>query len=250
MSGDNGVSFGAGAGQLQNNASNQQTGGQPASGGAQPGGEPKYITMEQAQALITQAREETIRQAQSLTDKAESRIQKTVAERFKSVEDAYKILNNGQDMPAEQKEAARQKVIAQVLSEQPSNQQPGGQGGQPGANGQQMDPDMQAELEYTDRFTTDLYEEYGLSLEEEDPEVKNLNFSSPGAFRKSLRPALEAKKVRLAAGGGQQTNQQQTQTKPGGQLPINTTGMNAGNPIANINDPDALFKMAREQGKI
>jgi hypothetical protein len=193
------VSFGAGSGQIQKPAAN--------GGEAKPeGSEPKYITMQELQALeqkltglFDSAVDRATRNAQSLTDKAESRIQKQVTERLKSVQEAYKLIN-GHEMPVEQRETVRQRVIAEVLSEDGSSDKGTSQPvAKPGED--ELDPQTKADVEYVNRRTEELYEDYGFTLEESDPEASKLSFDAgPKEFLKTLKTAMDEKKTRLGSG--------------------------------------------------
>ncbi|RME37942.1 MAG: hypothetical protein D6794_06155 [Deltaproteobacteria bacterium] len=159
------------------------------------------LTTAQVQAMIEEAMQKTLEQsrrmAQSLTDKADTRLQKLVQSRIAQLEEAWKMQAElGMPVPDdEQKEAARQKVAQSVM-------EAAGDGGAqddaalPQDDGKGTNDNETAAI--VNRRAQAIYEKYGIDLNEDDPEAELIDQSSPGAFLVSLEEALVRKKKRVS----------------------------------------------------
>lgn len=191
---------------------------EPTSTGDAPG-TPKYVTLDEADRMVQEA---VKRAVQSQVDKAESRIQKQIAEKMAVLKESTALLEaSGYAIPAEAQERARQQVIQEALTQQ-----------QQEAPQESIDPAVQAEIDYTNRRVAELYAETGVTLEEEDPEAKGLDYSSPKAFLISVQNALREKKQRVE---GNPTG------SPAARLTNLSAGGGQSNPILNNNDPASLI---------
>lgn len=87
----------------------------------------------------------------------------------------------------------------------------------------------------------------GITLEENDPEVEMINKAAEGTAEQYLdahREAIRLKKERLALG-----EKEPSKRPPAGGAPGSIPGSPNTNPIANVTDPDELWRLAQKQGK-
>lgn len=173
--------------------------------------QPKWITQEEAQKIAEAAAEAAFRRAQGLNDKTASRINSQMAEMLKS----YKALT-GQEPDANIQARARTQAEQMVRSQPEGN------------NGGQA-------VEDVNRKAAELYRTSGITLEEDDPEARTVDQSSPEKFLSSLQAAIDAKRTR--------TSNNKPQTNPIGSAPILGNRGGPSNPIANINDPAELLRI-------
>lgn len=206
------------------NYSDSAAPGQEQSAQDVPGGEPKYITQQEAEAMVADA----LRRAQSLTDKAENRIQRRVQEEIGKLEVSAKALKAaGHPIPTDALERAKQKVVMDVVAED--------QG--PAAEAEDDDNPLAQML---NQEVEKLVKAAGVDLDENDEEAKMLDNSSPFAFVKSFELALTAKAARL--NGGAPAHPPQMAVPAGARLPAPAAGRPA-NTISDITDPAELIKM-------
>lgn len=175
--------------------------------------QPEYITREEAQRLVAEAAEQALRKAQSLNDKAQSKVNARLDEILKS----YSSLT-GQQPDQAMKDKALELARSQV-------QEPA-----------QASADPAGEIE---RKTDELYKKHGLYVEENDPEAKGIDHSSPERFLLTLETALVTKASRT------KTAPAAIQEQPANlaALPaLGATGVQV-NPIQNINNPAELLRI-------
>lgn len=239
------VSFGAGSAQPQGTAAGQdqasdsaqqQAGNQPDQQPTQPvakpeGAAPEYLTREEANTLFDTLKQEVQRMAQSQADKAISGAQKRFEKQISAIEQRL-----GKAFDPNTREA-----VAQVLAGGEGAQQTGtGQAAQPsGQSAPQVDP---KELDYVNRRTSEIFEEFGVEIQEGDPEAASLDFSTTAQFIKTLRTAAATKATRTKV-GQQQTNTNQTAAR----LPAIGSGGGRANPILDNFSPADLIREALDQ---
>lgn len=164
------------------------------------GTEPKYLTRKEAQRLRQEITDEVLRQTQSLTDKAASRIDKKLQDELKKIGDVIKLQRQaGIDITPEQERAMRQTAYDTVFS-QLSESEPDHPPAQktPSVPPGEDDRAIRAVAAAMNELTDDIYKEVGVMVEQNDPEVELIDQSSPSAFLKSLRKAAEKKAQRIA----------------------------------------------------
>ena len=162
--------------------------------------EPEYLTRAEAQRLRQEITDEVLRQTQSLTDKAASRIDKKLQDELKKIGDVIKLQRQaGIEITPEQERAMRQTAYDTVFS-QLSDSEPDHPKGQntPSAPVGEDEKAMRAVAAAMNDLTDDIYKEVGVVVEQNDPEVELIDQSSPAAFLKSLRKAAEKKAQRIA----------------------------------------------------
>ncbi len=162
----------------------QGSDGQASTGAEQAPDQP--ITRREVEILISRAFDISTRQAQSLTDKMDSRLRKELATRLAAVGQNAKLL--GIEMTPEVAENVRRKVIDEYLTQPEIEQAPAEAQLQPGQ--QPVDP--------TDKAALDMMRKAGTYIEQIDPEAKTLDMTDPGAYLLSMAQAIEAKRQRLA----------------------------------------------------
>lgn len=202
----------------------------------QPGpGNNGYITQQEAQRLIEQAVEQATRRAQSLTDKAESRISRTIQERLQSLDEMFDGLRrSGERIPEDVVEHAKRDITTRTILEE--------------AEAERIAASEQDTTAYVNRRAQAIFNEVGVVVDQSDPEAEMVDQSSPEKFLITLAQAAEAKAQRMGAqpqpqaqSGGDRYEQQ-----PGGaaRAPAIGAGGVRANPIQNVVQPDELFRMA------
>ena len=127
------------------------------------------------------------------------------------------------------KEQVRANVTQEIASEQPQT------GSQPeGAQEQNQQPNPVV------LAAQELVQEYGVNLEQNDIEIGIIDETSPRKFLKTFEAAIVAKKARLA---------RQKAVNDPNNVPSVGQRTGKGNPIAGINDMDALYAMALHKGE-
>lgn len=178
----------------------------------QPGGA-KFVTFEEAQRMATEAAERALRQAQSMTDKSESRIKREITDRMAKIAEATDLLKAaGVEITPEVTERVRQAVVMESLTK-------GSDPGQPSAPAtpSQAAPNAGSEPN-PDEITAQAHRmmsQAGVWIEQGDPEVAQLSQDSPYAFLHSVELAINAKKARMTA------RQQAAGPAPGARTPTN-----------------------------
>lgn len=190
--------------------------GAPGGGGApNPEQAPQYITRDEAQRLAEAAADAAFRKAQGLTDKTASRLEKQVQDRLAEIE---KFVG-----PLTEEQKAK---MANSLTQQEAA---------PATNPQAATPVAVMDQAEIDRRTSEIYQKHGLELEDTDPEARLVDgVKSPEAWLAALETATAQKAARL------KTPAQARVAAFGGGA--------AANPVMTTNDPDQLWKLARERG--
>lgn len=151
--------------------------------------QPEYLTKAEAQRLIAEAEEKALRKAQSSTDKAIDSIFKKVQDDLRSLTQTIEFQrNSGIEVSPEQEQQLKQQLVTRALAGAPESAQP-------------SPPQEAPQKEEVDPVTAEAWrmmEEAGVLVDEDDPEAKLLNFSSPYKFLKSIESAIEAKKERIS----------------------------------------------------
>jgi len=181
--------------------------------------EQKGLSAEEYRAI---AREEAVRAAQSLVDKAEARISKKAQEQIAAIDLSRQSLG----LSDEQVEQAKQKVIYQDLTT-PRQQEQASTPQAPQKN------EAQPEIDPVIAETLEVFKGEGIIIETSDPEYKPLDaiLKDPNGnihqYRKELFKQIEIKRARVAA------NSQNAQARvvSGGQCQAST-----GNPNAKAHD--------------
>ena len=204
--------------------------------GQQEGTEPTYITTQELDDRLGKGLDERFssfedtvaRQIQSLSDKSESRITKQVNEQLGQLDKQYADLEAaGIPVTDEMLKNAKAKVVQDSLAAQVSE---GGDGKEA------VTPDDPVNA-FINARTQQLYQEYGLVVELDDPEAKGIDQSDPWKFLNTLEVQLQAKKERVGDVPDKEVN-------PAATMPALGTSGGIANPISNITDPDELLKMA------
>jgi hypothetical protein len=191
----NGVSFAGGTGE-----GSQTTSQQPAEGGSnvEPGQEtaPEFLTRAEAERL----KEDILRQTQSLTDKAASRMDKRLNEELQKFNDVIAMQReNGIPITPQQESDLRLKIYDKVLKESAQSQSQGQLGASiPNQSTPTLPPEVAAQAQLVNDMTEDVFKEIGVVVEPNDPEAEMVDQSSPTAFLKSIRVAAEKKKQRVS----------------------------------------------------
>ena len=180
-------------------------GGSPGASQAATPAEPnqdRTITLSEAQRLIQDAVNQSLRQSQSLTDKSEARIRKDIQDKLNQIDQARKTFEAaGVTITPEINERIRRQVIDDGLLGETSQ---AGAGTQPAAEPSQAnanDPISQTALT--------MMQEAGVTVLDTDPEASMLDQSSPRAFLRSLDKAIEAKRERMGSNPGNSLQQGQ-----------------------------------------
>ncbi len=177
----------------------------------------EYLTREEAQRLFEEQKNELLKQTQSLTDKASSRLDKQLRAEIKKVNDVIDLQKKaGISITPEQERTMRQMAYDSALAQ-------AGEETDDSDKGTAKPPDMSdpqkvmqaATAAVIDGLVTDIYKESGVTVYENDPELEMIDKSSPMAFLNSVKAAVEKKKQRIQTapeariatlGKGQQTN--------------------------------------------
>ena len=204
--------------------------------GQQEGTEPTYITTKELDERLGKGLDERLssfedtvaRQIQSLSDKAESRITKQVNEQLGQLDTQYADLKAaGIPVTDEMLKTAKAKVVQESLAVQASE----------GGDGKEPAPAADPVNSFINARAQQLYQEYGLVVELDDPEAKGIDQTDPWKFLNTLEVQLQAKRERVGDAPDKAAN-------PPATMPALGTGGGIANPISNINDPDELLKRA------
>lgn len=189
------------------------------------------LTRAEIAAMFEQKLNEFKTSQHSAQQKAEARIKKELQTQLESLKRA------GVELSPEQARALTDETRARITQEETGGQEPTAGGKMPESQG----GPPPATVETVNAMANELVQEYGFGLDPatDAEEIKMIDQGSPAKFIRSLERALEAKKARL---DGQK---QQREAKPGARTPMMAGGSTPGNPIASINDIDALYEMAR-----
>lgn len=213
----------------------------------QPSTGPTTISQEQ----LDQISETVFRRFQGLQDKHAATINKKISDGFKALTQSLEVARaSGAQITPEQEAQMKNKIITDAYAEEgttepppppsPIDQPPTAQG--PG-QGQEVD-----------QVTLDgwaIMEEKGVFIKQEDPEAELLaKAKTPRQFYAAIEQAIEKKTARLNESGAPP---EPPPVLPGaGRMPTNvaSSGGHAGDPILNVTDPDQLWQIAREKGKV
>jgi hypothetical protein len=185
--------------------------------------------------------ESAYRGVQSNNDRAVSRMQQVQ----KQIEQSLAGFPGA--TPEQIRDFSQRKAIETLFEQQQATEQAGnvpgqGQPAQPGQGQNGQEPAQQDPNDWVNNAAAALVTEFGFDLEENDPAVAELKkFESdpnPWNWLNKYRELLAAKAT------------QQNQSLPA-RTPSMVTGTSApSNDIAEITDPDVLFRIARERGRI
>jgi hypothetical protein len=178
------ISFQGGSGQPSN----------PSEGGRNA--DAQYLTRKDAETLKRELLSEVDRKTQSLTDKAQSRIERRVNDRFAEIDRVAKMTG----MTADVVERARQQAVMEEIAkvEDPASDS-GGRAAQPEQQETRTDT-LTPDQEYVNRQLTRKFQKYGFPLAEDDPEVAELDLDKiqdPDEFLQAVEEGLQKKKQRL-----------------------------------------------------
>lgn len=200
---------------------------QPGGGEQQIGDGPKYITLEDAQALFDSLFD---RKAQSIGDKAAHRVQKVLA------------AAQAQGLALTQQQAESLVETFDAQPQQPQQQPPA----QPAALPQRQPAqapkgESQAEPEEIHPVLQTAYammQKAGVTIEKDDPEMQTIDHETTDEFTflTSVRQAIQAKQERLAKAGDP------------ARIPSLSGPGRPANAVQQIKDPNELWKLAT-QGK-
>lgn len=178
--------------------------------------EPEYLTRKEAQRLFEDQKNELLKQTQSLTDKASSRLDKKLRDEIQKVNDVMDLQKKaGISITPEQEQNMRRMAYDNALgsmTEDTDDLQKG-----VAKPKEVSDPEQVAKVAAVvmDGLVNDIYREIGVTVLDGDPEVDLVDQSTPSAFLKSIRAAAEKKKQRTetapearitSLGKGQPTN--------------------------------------------
>lgn len=187
----------------------------------------RTITLAEAQRLIQDAVDRSLRASQSLTDKSEARIRKDIQDRLNQIDQARKTFEAaGVQITPEINEKIRRQVIDDSLLGDggvlPGQGQPAQGGREQPLNVQgsaQAEPQMAAAAnDPISQTALTMMQEAGVTVLDTDPEAAALDYSSPRAFLRTLDQAIEAKRARIGqdtAGMPQQPGTQRAPTNLG-----------------------------------
>ena len=177
----------------------------------------EFLTREEAQRLFEDQKNDLLRQTQSLTDKASSRLDKQLRGEIKKVNDVIDLQKKaGIDITPEQERTMRQMAYDTALGQigEETDDLEKGAAKPPDMNNPQQVMKA-ATAAVIDGLVTDIYKEAGVTVYENDPELEMIDKTTPMAFLNSVKAAVEKKKQRIqtapetriaSLGKGQQTN--------------------------------------------
>lgn len=179
--------------------------------------QPQYLTREEVQSLLDAQKDELLRQTQSLTDKASSRLDKKLRDELKKVDEVIALQKAaGLQITPVQESALRAQVYDKALKELGTEE---GSDSAPAAQqGFQDDPSQAAQkaaAAVINGMAEEIYKKAGIMVMPDDPEASMVDQSSPVAFLTTLQQAVEKKKQRVqtapearitSLGRGQQPN--------------------------------------------
>ena len=143
-------------------------------------------------------KDDILRQTQSLTDKATSRIDKQIQERLQSINNAIKIQREaGVKITPQQELAIRQRVYDDVLSNPESSTNPS----EPVAQQQPLGEReimARAAAAVINRLTQKIFDDTGVEVNVDDPEAEMIDQTTPESFIESVRKAAEKKAQRVS----------------------------------------------------
>lgn len=198
---------------------------------------PQYVTMEQVQEILTR---ELTRFRDSVTDRTAHRVQKILQQaQQKGVtldpDQARAVLS------VLDEEQQGQETQVQSHGKQPEQQSPVVSSDQARPNqdqrlgGEQQPVEVHPVILAADA----MMQKSGVYIDPEDPELSLIDQETTDeiTFLTSVRAAIQAKQQRLAAAGSP------------ARMPNMSGAAKPGNPVANITDPDELWRMAMQKGR-
>lgn len=181
------------------------------------------LTADDIRKVVAEVLTDYDRAQQSQRDKMEARIQKSVKSQLEALKET------GVEVTPAVAKAIEQRTRQNVSEDEPQTVEPN----MPAKRAQ---PDTAPDTAVFQQIARELQEETGMALYDNDPEVKNLDWSTPLKFTKSLDKAIEAKRLRV-----EQANKQAAQGR--------VTAPAAGNQPANL---EAAYheEMKKAQGNV
>jgi hypothetical protein len=196
---------------------------------------PEYLTKEEFEARLEAALSDRFKRVQSFVDKSNDTVLKKVQADLQAITTAFDLQRKaGMAVTAEQENAAKQQVLMKALSEGGSvveKPEPATAAGQPPAQGRPAPAEPAVDPITAEALN--MMRTAGVEIEDGDPEIALIKQDSPYAFLKSIETAIAAKRERL-------------NVPPENLIPGVGGGVKHANPnpIANVNNPDKLLKMA------
>ncbi len=208
----------------------------PAGQDASSATQPSYITLEAAEKLAREAEERAYWRAEKLVRSADKRISGKVQADLAALEKMINVQKSaGIEITPMQEAQLRNKVISDAYSQADPP---------PTHTEQQEKPNPEApSSEAIDPTTAQawrLMKAAGITINEDDPEVKLVDNSDEDHFLLSIAAAIETKRQRIAS-----TPMQAPGRTPTG---AGATGAHQANPIQDITDPAELLRIAKTQG--
>jgi hypothetical protein len=156
--------------------------------GALPESQPQYVTEDILEHVLDQFSEKLTRKIQSMTDKKSDRIKKELEKKLQEKAEIYAAL--GLQMPEHIKQQEIERYL-QSIQDQPEADE--------GAAPIIPDPIVEA----VNRRAALIEKRYGVTLNEDDPEIKLVNFRTldPMEYLESREAAVKAKAARLKGAG-------------------------------------------------
>ena len=205
----------------------EQTAGQPDAESAMQAtdSQPKVLDENRVQEIVKKSMTETMsefyKQQKSQMDKQESRIRKEVQSQIDSLK---KI---GIDVTPEMETSIENVKRQEIVTESQSDDLQNNAGQQSSPDTSNNDPRIQAAA----REVETLEKQYGIELDQSDPEASMIDHTSLARFARTYEKALEAKKERLETAGQMPKN-------PLAQIPTGGGGGTPGNPLNNMSIDD------------
>lgn len=149
--------------------------------------------IDQIREVVTQAMQNVSREQQSQRDKQEARLRSEIQKQISRVEAAI-----GGQLTPEQRQKIAEETRKDLQPNEPDDQQP--------AQRQPSQAQAQGQPQPTiyDEIAAELYQEHGVVLNDDDPEVAQVDLSSKVKFQRTLEMALEKKKQRQQQAANQQ----------------------------------------------
>jgi hypothetical protein len=192
-------------------------------------GQQVVLSRSELDALLKQTEDRAFSRAQGLYEKGRSNFEQKVQADLAALKQSVDLAKaSGVTFTPEQEQAMKTQAIARAYENAPQGTQPGQVAQPPVEYPEEVDP--------VTAQAWDMMEEFGVIIDEHDPEFSLLDQSDdPIAFLASIKPACQAKAKRLAGG--------ETQAPP----PHTPTNVGGGGTIANdwqgkLHDPDEIWK--------
>lgn len=164
----------------------------PASQGAPNADEPQFLTRKEADALVQKAVDEAVKRAQSLTDKAESRIKKEFQQRKANLDSTLKQLKEaGVEITPEVRQRAEAMLLQDTLAQPEPAPEPLPQ--------RQPSKVAEPELDPVSAQAMRMMQRAGVIIEDNDPEAGEIDQTDPDAFLLSVAKAIVKKQQRTAS---------------------------------------------------